>query len=125
MAIPHIGRIYRATVEGSSMAPALLPGDRLLVLALMVPRVGEIVAVPDPRSPDRLLIKRVISIDPEERTVSIEGDNRAVSTDSRTFGPVAWADVLGRAIYRYFPPSRVGRLPRGRHPGEGTVGGEP
>jgi type IV secretory pathway protease TraF len=42
--------------------------------------------------------------------VLVEGDNRSSSTDSRHFGPVDRRAVLGRAVYRYGPPGRSGRL---------------
>ena len=38
------------------------------------------------------------------------GDNRAHSTDSRTFGPIAAAHIVGRAWFRYWPLGRVGLL---------------
>jgi nickel-type superoxide dismutase maturation protease len=94
------------------MAPALAPGDRLLVMPLGRPRVGDIVAVPDPRDPGRMLVKRVVAADSRRRLLSVEGDNRTASTDSRTFGPVSCDDVLGRAVYRYSPSSRAGRVRR-------------
>ena len=94
------------------MAPALVPGDRLLVMPLWRPRVGDIVAVPDPRDSRRLLVKRVVAADRRRRTLRVEGDNRTASTDSRTFGPVSCDEVLGRAVYRYFPSWRAGRVHR-------------
>jgi signal peptidase I len=36
------------------------------------------------------------------------GDNRACSSDSRSFGPVDLEWVMGRAWFRYWPPSDVG-----------------
>jgi nickel-type superoxide dismutase maturation protease len=107
-----LGRLRRVTVEGSSMEPALYPGDRLLIVPVFRPRLGQIVAVTDPRDLRRLLVKRVLSVDRGTRVISVEGDNRDASTDSRTFGPLAWADVAGRAVYRYAPPSRVGTVGR-------------
>lgn len=94
------------------MAPSLVPGDRLLVVPLWRPRVGDIVAVPDPRDSRRLLVKRVVATDARRRILRVEGDNRIASTDSRTFGPVSRHEVLGRAVYRYFPSTRAGRVRR-------------
>ena len=37
------------------------------------------------------------------------GDNRANSTDSRTFGPVPTSRITGRVVIRLWPPLRVGR----------------
>jgi nickel-type superoxide dismutase maturation protease len=101
-------RPRRVAVEGSSMEPTLTNGDRLVVVRRLVPRVGDIVAVGDPRRPGRLLVKRVVSID--GTAIVIEGDNARSSTDSRAFGPVDRRAVVGRAVYRYAPPGRAGPL---------------
>jgi hypothetical protein len=107
------------------MAPALLPGDRLVVvgrahrpLRRLGPRAkapwlkpGEVVAVRDPRDPGRVLVKRVAWVDVDGATLEVLGDASQASTDSRTFGPVPMASVLGRAVYRYAPRGRTGRGP--------------
>ena len=101
----------RVEVVGDSMLPALAPGDRLLVVRggrAERAAVGDVVAVTDPRTPARTLVKRVAARGPEG--VTILGDNPAASTDSRALGPVAAAAIRGRAVYRYFPESRRGRL---------------
>jgi nickel-type superoxide dismutase maturation protease len=109
MVSPHVPRlIRRVKVAGLSMAPALLPGDRVLVLRVRRPRVGEVVALPDPRLASRVLVKRVAAVDGSRLTLL--GDNPGQSTDSRTFGPVDRADIHGRVVYRYWPPERRGRL---------------
>jgi len=94
------------------MAPTLLPGDRLLVRRGVGPlratiRVGDLVAVVDPRRPDRTMVKRVAGF--TAGGVIVHGDNAAASTDSRHFGPVDPAAVLGRVVYRYYPEARRGR----------------
>ena len=108
--------LRRVEVEGSSMSPALQPGDRLLVLS--PPRLphawvrpGAVVAVPDPRLPGRTLIKRVSTVDRRGGTVEVLGDAREASTDSREFGPVPRASIRGLAVYRYAPPGRKGCAP--------------
>jgi signal peptidase I len=40
----------------------------------------------------------------------VMGDNRRNSTDSRTFGPICQADVVGRAWLRYWPVNTIGIL---------------
>jgi len=40
----------------------------------------------------------------------VRGDNPDASTDSRVFGPVRRRAVIGRAVYRYWPPARRGTL---------------
>jgi nickel-type superoxide dismutase maturation protease len=97
-------------VEGDSMRPDLEPGDRLLVVRRRRLRSGDLVALADPRQPERTMVKRVAVVDPEHATVTVLGDNRAASTDSRTFGPVPRELVLGRAVYRYWPEHRRGRI---------------
>ena len=107
----------RVAVEGDSMAPTLLDGDRLLVMsrpwgASTRIVVGDIVAVADPRLPSRVLVKRVASIDRSEQTIDVLGDAPDASTDSRQFGPVPLASVIGRVVHRYGPPARTGPVPR-------------
>ena len=103
-------RVRRVAVGGDSMRPALEPGDRLLVLGPWPVRPGHVVAVPDPRLPDRrILIKRVQSVTAGQ--ADLRGDNPDASTDSRTFGTVPTGSVIGRAVYRYEPPHRRGWWP--------------
>ena len=44
------------------------------------------------------------------------GDHRANSADSRSFGPVPVANVIGRAWLRYWPLNVFGILPTPTHP---------
>ena len=92
------------------MRPTLEAGDRLLVLAWRRIRAGDLVALPDPRLPERTLVKRVGEVDGANLTVL--GDDPAASTDSRGFGAVPRATVLGRAVYRYAPSTRAGWIKR-------------
>ena len=94
------------------MLPTLLPGDRVLVWRGVGPlrppiRVGDLVAVADPRDAERIMVKRVV--DRAGTGFVVEGDNGAASTDSRHFGPVAPAAVQGRVVYCYHPEARRGR----------------
>jgi nickel-type superoxide dismutase maturation protease len=102
------------------MVPTLLPGDRVLVFRGVGPlratiRVGDLVALVDPRDPDRTMVKRVAGF--TTGGVIVAGDNATASTDSRQFGPVDPAAVQGRVVYRYHPEARRGRLGRGAKPG--------
>jgi nickel-type superoxide dismutase maturation protease len=101
-------------VRGGSMAPTLLPGDRLLVesstFQRRAPRAGELVLALDPREPERELVKRVAAVDGEAETLQLRGDAPDASTDSRAFGAVPSASVRWRVLVRYWPPSRAGRL---------------
>ncbi len=40
----------------------------------------------------------------------VMGDNRAVSQDSRSFGPVPGKYIDGKTIFRYWPLSRFGKI---------------
>ena len=90
------------------MQPTLVPGDRLLLLRTRRVGAGDVVVLPDPGHPGRMVVKRVVAATPAGLTV--RGDNRAASTDSRQFGEVSRASVRGRVVYRYFPDSRRGRI---------------
>jgi signal peptidase I len=46
---------------------------------------------------------------PEGRRMPL-GDNRDNSRDGRFFGPVPLRDILGRAMFRYWPPGRFGAI---------------
>jgi nickel-type superoxide dismutase maturation protease len=109
-------------VRGRSMAPALLPGDRLIVVRAR-PRPGDVVLAPDPRAPARELIKRVDSI--EGSGVQLRGDNPAASTDARAFGAVPAACIEWRAVGRYWPLHRAGPIPPAPTMDFVEQGGEP
>ncbi len=102
------------------MAPALLPGDRLLV-ARRAPR-GRVTwsLAPDPRDPRRELVKRVSGLD--AGSVTLRGDNPSESTDARTFGTLPRSAVRWRVIARYWPLDRIGRVPP-RRPARAARGG--
>jgi nickel-type superoxide dismutase maturation protease len=100
-------RPRRVVVDGPSMEPTLVSGDRLLVARLRAVRVGDIVAARHPGPRPRLMVKRVAAVLGDE--VVLEGDNPRRSTDSRSFGPVDRRAVVGRAVYRYAPEARSGR----------------
>jgi nickel-type superoxide dismutase maturation protease len=89
-------------VRGRSMAPTLLPGDRLLVVRMhRAPRVGEVFLAPDPREPRRELVKRVAGV--RSGGIELRGDNVAASTDAR----VEPDRVRWRAVLRYWPTNRA------------------
>jgi nickel-type superoxide dismutase maturation protease len=90
------------------MRPALEPGDRLVVVRGRRLRPGQVVALADPRRPGRLVVKRVTEA--TGAGITVLGDNAAASTDSRHYGAVPLACVRGRAVWRYWPQSRRGRL---------------
>jgi nickel-type superoxide dismutase maturation protease len=103
----------RGTVAGDSMAPLLRHGDWILVDPDAYRRRsvgrGDLVVIPDPREPSRILVKRVAAVD-RDGLLNLVGDNPACSTDSRQFGPLKPEQVLGRPWARYWPPRRAGLL---------------
>jgi len=114
---------WRVVVAEASMRPALEPGDWLLVdpTIRVWPRRGTVVVIREPDT-EVLAIKRVVArpgdvirttngpirLAPDEAWLL--GDDRAVSIDSRRYGPVALDRLVGRAWYRYGPRDRIGRL---------------
>jgi signal peptidase I len=86
------------------MVPTLRPGDRLLVVRwprrLLKP--GHLVAV---RTPERVVVKRIAAVNGD--TFDLQGDNAEASTD---YPGLSRSEVLGRALYRYAPTDRAGRL---------------
>lgn len=116
---------WRVAVEEGSMAPALAPGDWLLLdpTSRRWPRRGSVVVFREPDS-GILAIKRVaagpgdrvrisaglLHLGPDEAWLL--GDNSAVSLDSRRYGPVPLGALVGRAWFRYGPVGRIGPIRR-------------
>jgi nickel-type superoxide dismutase maturation protease len=124
LGIAGLRRLDVVEVRGRSMAPTLLPGDRLLVARSGGRfRVGDVVLAPDPRNPARELVKRVRAMD--GRGVMLRGDNPALSTDARTFGAVPPDRVRWRVMMRIWPPSRTGPLAQPAELDRLDEGGEP
>lgn len=107
------------TVDGDSMEPSLHSGDRVLVRRTRRVRRGQIALMrSDP--PGALLLKRAVAVpgdhlpkewaDPDVEDLAdttvppdaivVLGDNRPVSWDSRHFGHVSRARVLGVLLTR-------------------------
>ena len=103
----------RVAIAGRSMEPALEDGDWVLVdpdaFRARPAAIDDLVLAPDPREPERLLIKRVGGVSPDG-LLTVLGDASDASTDSRVFGAVHPATVRGRPWFRYWPPRRIGPL---------------
>lgn len=99
-----LGRRRRWRVENASMLPLLPPGETVLVdpraYRRSPPQAGDIVVAAPSARPGLQAIKRVGHILPDGRVFLI-GDNRAQSTDSRTFGAVLPEDILGKVVCRF------------------------
>ena len=103
-------------IAGNSMLPTLSPGDFVIVdraaYRARAPRPSEIVLAQDPRDARRTIVKRVDRRDPEG-CLWLSGDNPAESTDSRAFGAIPAALIVGRVAWRYWR-SAGGRQPAPR-----------
>ncbi len=117
------GGLWRVAVAENSMAPALLPGDWLLIdpTCSAWPRRGSIVVFREPGT-ETLAIKRVAARPGDRVRISqgilrladdeawLLGDNLGPSVDSRRYGPVPLDALVGRAWFRYGPLRRFGLL---------------
>ncbi len=134
-------RSLRFEVHDESLTPTLRPGDRILADPRWGPGLDRdaLVVLRDPESPGRRLVKRVVALPGEtvawdrqgyrrlgpddDRTawagrvaelraeVFVVGDQRELSRDSRTFGPVPLRSILGVVWYRTGPGDRRGWIP--------------
>lgn len=99
------------------MEPALLPGDRLLVLPAGpgglpglrgAPPVGSVVIV---ERADRLDVKRIGPSPPGVLGLWLLGDHAKLSRDSRHDGELPLSALRGRVVFRIGPSGRRGRIP--------------
>jgi signal peptidase I len=101
-------RYVFATVDGLSMTPTLMPGDRLLVRRTGIRQVrrGQIVVVLDPARPSAWAVKRVAAVygDPPSG-LYVLGDNTQDSRDSRHYGYLTAGALLG-VVRRSYPPRK-------------------
>ena len=84
-----------AIVDGLSMIPALVPGERVLVRYGASFRTGDIVLIDHG---DRIDIKRVTRLEGDH--IFVVGDNIEASIDSRTYGAVAPDAVIAKVVWR-------------------------
>jgi signal peptidase I len=119
-------------VTEGSMAPAILPGDWLVVnpLATRWPAPGAVVVFREPLG-ETLAIKRVaaragaqvpfaggyLTLGPDEAWLGADADEKAAAAvgsgppiDSQRFGPVSEDGLVGRVLFRYAPLRRFGRV---------------
>ena len=97
-----LGRRRLHRVRGSSMSPAYVEGDLVLVnphaYRERPPRPGDVVLAQHPYKGVTLL-KRVATVSADGR-VRVVGDDPAQSTDSRQFGGIAPGCIEGRVVAR-------------------------
>lgn len=98
-------------VAGESMAPTYRHGDWLLVHLKrpgIEPRgikVGHVLLIEREEQPGVIFIKRLIEIRGDSpnrhyKTYWVEGDNKSLSQDSRTWGAVTGEEILGKVLFR-------------------------
>jgi len=107
------------------MQPTLLDGQIVLSVCAGSPfcpidklKLGDIVIARSPSNPKNRICKRVVGLPGDllgyrnnsfrrdyvpEGKVWLEGDNSAVSRDSRTYGPVPLGLVEGKIVWRIWP----------------------
>lgn len=95
-------RLYKIT--GYSMAPSLKEGARVVTCTRWPLQLGDVVICRQP-STGRETVKRLVHISGDKYFV--EGDNLAMSTDSRHFGPVRKHDIISRVMFQYFPAIQI------------------
>ena len=102
------GIFGRVIVEGTSMQPTYNPLDWLLVhygffgKKYLFLRLGDVVVVERETQPGIFYVKRIseISIDKEDKkSYYVLSDNEA-GTDSRKWGALSEAEVIGKVITR-------------------------
>jgi signal peptidase I len=91
--------LARFRIEERSMGPDLDPGDYVIVnrwaYRTRDPAIGDLVVLADPQREGRFLCKRIVGV-PSSGLYAVQGDNDAVSRDSRTFGPVPRDLIVGK-----------------------------
>jgi nickel-type superoxide dismutase maturation protease len=94
----------RFKIAGHSMEPLFKAGDRVIINRLAYiftkPRVGDIVAVRNPKERNKILLKKIKNEQPKNQYFVV-GINPVDSHDSRTFGSVGKDLILGKVWFRY------------------------
>jgi signal peptidase I len=85
-----------------------LPGDRVAVRSGHVIRNGRALREPYAAACDEAVCNLDAIVVPRG-FYFLMGDNRPNSNDSRFWGPVPRAWIIGKAVATYWPPSRIGR----------------
>lgn len=93
-----------AIIHGHSMIPSYAPGEVVLVKYGVPCEVGDVVLINFTHRTDIKRVKEILG-----SRVFVQGDNEAVSIDSRNYGPVKNDLIIGKVIYRFPRWLRIGR----------------
>jgi signal peptidase I len=109
---PYIKRVIGVAGDTVTLKGGKVFVNGTLLVEPYVYAVGDVAqpTVPDPPDGGKTSWK----VEPGE--LFVMGDHRMQSTDSRNFGPIAIAKVIGRAWLRYWPADSFGVLPTSAHP---------
>jgi nickel-type superoxide dismutase maturation protease len=88
------------------MVPALRDGDYLLVLRTRRVRPGQIVLAEDPERPGLQVVKRIARWESGGWWLASDFAHEDMR-DSRRYGPVPPAKVIGLVVARYHPNLRI------------------
>uniref|UniRef100_A0A674MF66 Mitochondrial inner membrane protease subunit n=1 Tax=Takifugu rubripes TaxID=31033 RepID=A0A674MF66_TAKRU len=129
-AFEYVGEVV--VCSGPSMEPTIVSDD--IIFSERVSRhcynikKGDVIIAKSPFDPSMNICKRVIGLEGDKVCTSgasdlfqthtyvplghiwVEGDNRQNSSDSRSYGPIPYALIRGRACLKLWPPHRAGTL---------------
>jgi len=87
------------------MLPLLQPGDEILIdphaYTKLLPQIDDIVVTVHPWQKNLTIVKRIAALDSQERYWLL-GDNPQRSTDSRHWGTIELADIIGKVTSQFY-----------------------
>lgn len=96
----------RLKIVGESMLPLLKPGDEILIdphaYRKSLPQIDDIIVTIHPLQRNLTIVKRISAIDINNcKRFFLVGDNPEASTDSRHWGTIKLADILGKVTNQF------------------------